>query len=183
MSNVNVNNKAGHPVIGILLGIAGIAVAFLMTLLFGVAAGAVAGILGIGAALLGILARRNGGRGMGAIVAGALAIVLAFTMTVASVNTLKTMKNIAETSGVAPTFAKYMENPYTGIAGIAANAAKSGDTDEVVKTIQKEMDDLNAYMSKKDGAKTEQTADSKEATTGFAVETKTGVGVSLSIGG
>ena len=41
----NVNTKAGHPVVGILLAIAGIAVALLMTLLFGVPAGAVAGVL------------------------------------------------------------------------------------------------------------------------------------------
>ena len=183
MSNVTGNNKVGHPVAGIVLGIAGIAVALLMTLLFGVAAGAVAGVLGLGAALLGFIARRNGGRGMGAIVAGALAIVLAFTMTFASVNTLKTMKDVAETSGVAPTFAKYMDNPYMGIAGIAANAAKSGNTDEAVTTIQKEMEALKAYMGEHDNTKAEKTADSKEATTGFAVETKTGVGVSLSIGG
>ena len=176
----NVNTKAGHPVVGILLAIAGIAVALLMTLLFGVPAGAVAGVLGIGAALLGVLARRNGNHGMGAIVTGALAIVLAFTMTFTSVNTMKAMKDVAEKSGVAPTFAKYMDNPYMGIAGIAANAAKAGNTDETVKTIQKEMDAMNAYMNKLEN-KAEKTADSKEATTGFSVETKTGV--SLSIGG
>ena len=169
MSNVNVNNKVGYPVAGIVLGIAGIGVALLMTLLFGVPAGAVA-------------ARKTGNRGMGAIVAGALAIVLAFTMTFASVNTLKNMKDVAEKSGVAPTFAKYMDNPYMGIAVIAANAAKAGNTDETVKTLQKEMDAMNAYMNEHE-KKTEKTADSKEATTGFAVETKTGVGVSLSIGG
>lgn len=182
MSNVNVN-KVGHPVAGIVLGIAGIAVALLMTLLFGVIAGAVAGILGISAALLGISARKNGNRGMGAIVAGALAIVLAFTMTFASVNTLKTMKDVAETSGVAPTFARYMDNPYIGIAGVAANAANSGNTDEAVNTIQKEIDALKDYMGKMDNTKAEKTAESKDASNGIAVETKTGVGVSFSIGG
>ena len=182
MSNVNVNNKVGYPVAGIVLGIAGIGVALLMTLLFGVVAGTVAGAVGIGAVLLGISAKKNGNRGKGAIVAGALAIVLAFTMTFASVNTLKNMKDVAEKSGVAPTFAKYMDNPYMGIAVIAANAAKAGNTDETVKTLQKEMDAMNAYMNEHE-KKTEKTADSKEATTGFAVETKTGVGVSLSIGG
>ncbi len=179
----NLNTKVGHPVAGIILGIAGIAFALLMTLLFGVIAGAVAGAFGIGAVLLGYFAHRNGNRGMGAIVAGALAIVLAFSMTFASVNTLKSMRDVAETSGVAPTFAKYMDNPYMGIAGIAANAAKSGNTDETVNTIQKEMEALKAYLGEKNNTRTEKTADSKEATTGFAVETKTGVGVNLSIGG
>ena len=117
---------------------------------------------------------------MGAIVAGALAIVLAFTMTFASVNTLKTMKDVAETSGVAPTFARYMDNPYIGIAGVAAN---SGNTDEAVNTIQKEIDALKDYMGKMDNTKAEKTAESKDASNGIAVETKTGVGVSFSIGG
>ena len=120
MSNVN-GNKVGHPVVGLILGIAGIALAVLMTLLFGVIAGAVAGILGIIAALLGFSARRKGNRGTGAIVAGVLAVVMAFTMTFTTVNTLKGMKEVAETSGVAPTFARYMDNPYMGIAGIAVN--------------------------------------------------------------
>ena len=183
MSNVNVNTKVGHPVVGILLGIAGIAVALLMTLLFGVIAGVVSGVLGIGAVLLGYFARKKGTRGMGAIVTGTLAIVLAISMTFASAGILKTMKDVAVQSGVAPTFAKYMEDPYLGIAGMAANAAKYGNTDESMKTMQKEMDALKDYMAKNDNAKTEKTADAKEATTGFAVETKTGVGVSLSIGG
>ena len=187
MSNVNVNNKVGHPVAGILLGIAGIAIALMLTLLFGVIAGAVAGILGIGAVLLGYFARKKGTRGMGAIVSGALAIILAISMTFASAGILKTMKDVAETSGVAPTFAKYMDNPYMGIAGMAANAAKYGNTEESVKTMQKEMEALKAYMGEHDNAKAEKTADSitdtKEATTRFAVESTTGVGVSLSIGG
>ena len=180
MSNVNVN-KVGHPVAGIVLGIAGIAFALLMTLLFGVLAGAVAGAFGIGAVLLGFFAKKNGNRGKGAIVAGALAIVLAFSMTFASVNTLKNMKDVAEKSGVAPTFAKYMDDPYMGIAGVAANAAKAGNSDETLKTLQKEMDAINAYMNEHE-KKTEKTADNKEESTGFSVESKTGVGVSFSIG-
>ena len=135
MSNVNVNTKVGHPVVGILLGIAGIAVALLMTLLFGVIAGVVSGVLGIGAVLLGYFARKKGTRGMGAIVTGTLAIVLAISMTFASAGILKTMKDVAVQSGVAPTFAKYMEDPYLGIAGMAANAAKYGNTDESMKTM------------------------------------------------
>ena len=54
MSNVNTNCKMGHPVAGIVLGIAGIAVSLLLTLMFGVIAGAVAAGLGIFAAVLGI---------------------------------------------------------------------------------------------------------------------------------
>ena len=154
MSNVNVNNKAGHPVAGIVLGIVGIAVALLMTLLFGVVAG------------------------VAAIVAGALAIVLAFSLTIGSVNTLKAMKDMAQSSGVAPTFAKYMDNPYAGIAGVAANAAHDANSEETIKTIQKELEALKAYAEQKGNTKT---AETKGESNGLSVESKTGV--SLSIGG
>ncbi len=148
MSTVK-TNKIGHPVAGIILGIVGIAIAVLMTLLFGVIAGAVAAALGIGAALLGISARRKGGRGVGAIVAGALALVMAVSMTFTSANLLKTMKNTAVSSGVAPTFAKYMDNPYLGLAGVAANAAEDIKTNgtDVTKTLQSELEALNRYAA------------------------------------
>ena len=149
MSTVNVNNKVGHPVAGIVLGILGIAVALLMTLLFGVIAGAVAGVLGIVAALLGYSAHKRGNRGVGAIVAGILALVLAVSLTFTSANLLKTMKDTAVSSRVAPNFAKYMDNPYLGIAGVAANAVedmKGKDTD-VFKTLQGELEALNKYVA------------------------------------
>ena len=180
MSNVT-SNKVGHPVVGILLGIFGIGIALLMTLLFGVIAGAIAGLLGIGAALLGISARKQGGRGMGAIVTGVLAVVLAISMTFVSANILKTMKEIAESSGVAPTFAKFMDNPYMGISGVAMNAVNASKDGEIVKTIQKEMEALKDYMTKQ-GNTVEKTTDNKaEDTTGFKIENSTGV--TLSIGG
>ena len=147
MSTVNGNNKVGHPVAGIVLGILGIAVALLMTLLFGVIAGAVAGILGIVAALLGYSAHKRGNRGVGAIVAGVLALVLAVSLTFTSANLLKTMKDTAISSGVAPTFAKYMDNPYLGIAGVAANAVNDRKNPDAVKTIQNELEALNKYVA------------------------------------
>ncbi len=127
----------------------GIAVALLMTLLFGVIAGAVAGILGIGAALLGYSAHKRGNRGVGAIVAGVLALVLAVSLTFTSANLLKTMKDTAVSSGVAPNFAKYMDNPYLGIAGVAANAVEDmkGYETDVVKTLQGELEALNKYAA------------------------------------
>ncbi len=147
MSTVTVNNKAGHPVAGIVLGILGISVALLMTLLFGVIAGAVAGALGIGAALLGFSARKCGSRGTGAIVAGALALVLAFSMTLTSVNMMKHLKATADASGVAPTFARYMDNPYLGLSSVAANAVKDSKNPDAVKTLQSELDALNKYAA------------------------------------
>lgn len=148
MSNVNTNCKMGHPVAGIVLGIAGIAVSLLLTLMFGVIAGAVAAGLGIFAAVLGISARRHGRRGMGAIVAGVMAVILAVTMTFSTVTILTGMKQTAQAAGIAPTFAKCMDNPYMGVAGIAANAMKVQNETDAVKTIQGEMEALRVYMDK-----------------------------------
>ena len=146
MSTVKANNKMGHPVFGILLGIAGIAIAIMMTLWFGVIAGAVAGAFGIGAALLGISARRHGTRGAGAIVAGVLAIVLAFSMTFVSANIMKAMKDTAVKSGVAPNFARYMDNPYLGVAAVAMNAVNASQDGETAKTIEQEMKALQQRL-------------------------------------
>ena len=148
MSNVNTNCKMGHPVAGIVLGIAGIAVSLLLTLMFGVIAGAVAAGLGIFAAVLGISARRHGRRGMGAIVACVMAVILAVTMTFSTVTILTGMKQTAQAAGIAPTFAKCMDNPYMGVAGIAANAMKVQNETDAVKTIQGEMEALRVYMDK-----------------------------------
>ena len=150
MSTVNVNNQAGHPVAGIVLGILGISVALLMTLLFGVIAGAVAGVLGIGAALLGISAHKRGNRGAGAIVAGVLALVLAVSMTFTTVGMMKHLKATADASGVAPNFARYMDNPYPGLSSVVANAVNDSKNPDAVKTIQGELEALNKYVAHAD---------------------------------
>ncbi len=150
MSTVNVNNQAGHPVAGIVLGILGIAVALLMTLMFGVIAGAVAGVLGIGAALLGISAHKRGNRGAGAIVAGVLALVLAVSMTFTTVGMMKHLKATADASGVAPNFARYMDNPYLGLSSVVANAVNDSKNPDAVKTIQGELEALNKYVAHAD---------------------------------
>ena len=147
MSNVNENNKAGHPVAGIVLGILGISVALLMTLLFGVIAGAVAGILGITAGLLGISVRRRGSRGVGAIVAGALTLVLAVCMTFSSVGMMKHLKATADASGVAPNFTRYMDNPCLGLSSVVANAVNDSRNPDAIKTIQSELEALNKYVA------------------------------------
>ena len=150
MSTVNVNNQAGHPVAGIVLGILGISVALLMTLLFGVIAGAVAGVLGIGAALLGISAHKRGNRGAGAIVASVLALVLAVSMTFTTVGMMKHLKATADASGVAPNFARYMDNPYLGLSSVVANAVNDSKNPDAVKTIQGELEALNKYVAHAD---------------------------------
>ena len=147
MSTVNATNKVGHPVAGIVLGILGIVIALLMTLLFGVIAGAVAGILGIGAVLLGYSARKHGNRGIGAIVSGVCAFILAVSMAFTSVGMMKHLKATADASGVAPNFARYMDNPYLGLSSVIANAVNDSKDPDAIKTIQGELEALNKYVA------------------------------------
>jgi hypothetical protein len=85
---------------------------------------------------------------MGAIVAGVMAVILAATMTFSTMTILTGMKQTAQAAGIAPTFAKCMDNPYMGVAGIAANAMKVQNETDAVKTIQGEMEALRVYMDK-----------------------------------
>ena len=136
-----------NPVAGIVLGLLGIAAALLMTLLFGVIAGAVAGILGITAVLLGYSARKHGNHGVGAVISGVLALVLAVSMTFVSVSMMKDLKETAVKSGVAPTVFRYMDNPYLGISSVVVNAANASKDQDTVKTIQNELEALRKYAA------------------------------------
>lgn len=133
----NMNGKTGHPVLGAVLGIVGIVIALLATLVFGAAAGGLALLLGITATALGFAARR-GGRGIGAIIAGILAVVLAVTMTFATVNAFRDLKQRADARGEFPLVSKYFDNPYLGIFGVALRIQNNEGT------LQNLIDEMNA---------------------------------------
>ncbi len=97
--------KIGHPVLGIVLAVLGIGIAVLFTLLFGVIAGGAAALLGIIAIVLGVGARK-GGRGLGAIVTGSVAIVVAIGMMFTTVSAMNLMHKAALETGKAPVFAE-----------------------------------------------------------------------------
>ena len=119
-----------HHVLGVVLGILGILIALLLTLLTGVIAGAVAALLGLIAVLLGFQARKAG-KGMGAIICGALAIILAVVLCVNTVTLFKEFRRTAEESGVAPLVAQYAE-PALGVLGLVMGAVQDGvDANEV----------------------------------------------------
>lgn len=147
MSIVYVNCRSGHPLLGFLVGLLGISVALLLSLVFGVIAGAVAGFLGLIALLMGFSARRYSHRGFGAILAGILAIVLAFSMTLTSIDTIKNLKETAAASGMAPTFTRYMNEPHLGLFSAVANAANDKNNQDAVNTLQKELDALSKYVA------------------------------------
>ena len=143
MSTNENTNKIGHPVLGIVLSILGIGIAVLFTLLFGIIAGAAAAILGIVGILLGVGARK-GGRGIGAIVTGAVAVVAAVVMMFTTVTAMNMMHKAALETGKAPVFAECFENPYMGISSIYFKVA--GD-EAKTKALMDEMEALKGYTA------------------------------------
>ena len=141
----NYEQKSGHPVLGIILGILGIIAALFLCLLTGVIGGAIAGILGLAAVLTGMAARK-GGKGIGAIVAGALAIILAVVLTVGSVRTFEQIqKEASQYAEEAPLVVKCLDKPYLGMIGMIINLPK----DEA--SVQELTDQFNLLKDKLDG--------------------------------
>lgn len=141
MSTYEQNMKSGHPVLGIVLGVVGIAVALLTTLATGVIGGGVAAILGVVAILLGVNARKSG-RGVGAIILGIIAVILAIVMITTTITAFNTIRQKAEEAGDAPLVARYVDKPYLGILGMVLGVPKDEAT-------QKEFtDQLNLIVNR-----------------------------------
>ncbi len=143
MSTNENTNKIGHPVLGIVLSILGIGIAVLFTLLFGVIAGAAAAILGIVGILLGVGARK-GGRGIGAIVTGSVAVLAAVVMMFTTVSAMNLMHKAALETGKAPVFAECFESPYLGLSSVYFKIA--GDETKM-KALTDEMEALKGYTA------------------------------------
>ena len=133
MSNSTGN---GHPILGVVLGIFGILAALLLTLTTGIVGGGIAIILGLIAVLLGLKARKLGGKGIGAIIVGAIAVILAISMTVSSISAMKAMKTEAAKKNLD--IAKYIDKPYLGLMGVIMSLPK----DEA--TLNELMEQLNS---------------------------------------
>jgi hypothetical protein len=117
--------KKTSVIIGIILGIVGIIAALLGAPVAGVIGGGVAALLGIGAILLGLSARKAG-KGMGAVITGAIALILAVVMTVSSIKMMEAVKEQAQAhKDIAPLVAKYCDNTYLGLLGVVINAANA----------------------------------------------------------
>ncbi len=143
MSTNENTNKIGHPVLGIVLAVLGIGIAVLFTLLFGIIAGAAAAILGIVGILLGVGARK-GGRGIGAIVTGSVAILAAVVMMFTTVSAMNLMHKAALETGKAPVFAECFESPYLGLSSVIYKVA--GD-EAKTKALMDEMEALKGYTA------------------------------------
>ena len=160
MSTYENKNKVGHPVLGIVLAILGIGIAVLFTLLFGVIAGAAAAILGIVAILLGVGARK-GGRGIGAIVTGAIAVVVVVAMMFTTVTAMNMMHKAALDTGKAPVFAECFESPYLGLSSVIYKVA--GD-EAKTKALMDEMEALKGYTATSGAVTISVTAAATETT-------------------
>ena len=143
MSTNENTNKIGHPVLGIVLAVLGIGIAVLFTLLFGIIAGAAAAILGIVGILLGVGARK-GGRGIGAIVTGSVAVLAAVVMMFTTVSAMNLMHKAALETGKAPVFAECFESPYLGLSSVIYKVA--GD-EAKMKALMDEMEALKGYTA------------------------------------
>ena len=142
-TNENTAMKIGHPVLGIVLGILGIAIAVLLTIMFGIIAGGTAALLGIVAVVLGVSARK-GGRGIGAIVTGCMAVIVAVTMMFTTVTALNLMHKTALETGKAPVFAECFDNPYLGLSSVYFKIA--GDETKL-KAVTEELEALNHHTA------------------------------------
>ena len=163
MSNYEV--KQGHPVLGIILGILGILAAIFLCLFTGIIGGAIAGILGLAAFLIGLNARKYN-KGFGAIFTGALALVLAVVFTIVSINTFKEIRNEASRyAEKAPLVVKCLDNPYLGIIGMIIKLPKDeGSAQELLDQfhlIEDEIKKSNGTTETKTETTTEAPTESK----------------------
>jgi len=157
MSTGEEKQRKKHPVLGLVLGLLGIAAAG-FAIVSGAAGGAVALALGAAALILGMNIRNAGGSGTGAMMSGILAIILAVALTLAAVNSVNTLKKKAADSGAAPLLSKYTDMPYFGILGVAMRIP--GD-EESQKELQAEMDllkELDRQNAEKNAAATAEPA-------------------------
>ena len=128
--------KTGHPVVGLILGLLGIAAALLLVMLTGVIGAAIAGALGLIALILGIGARKTG-KGLGAIITGVLAILLAVGLFAGTTKMMTMLKDEAVKTGKAPMVEKFMDKPYLGFLGMIMNMpTNEADVDELVRQIK-----------------------------------------------
>ena len=142
MSDYNVK-KGGHPILAVVLGVIGIIIALLLTMFFGVIAGGAALLLGVIAILLGFSARKKSGQGLGGIIAGALAAVLAIVMTVSSINAFGAIKKeAAKYNDVAPLVVKSLDNTYLGILGMFVNMPQDEGTLQELVDQYKVLDEI-----------------------------------------
>ena len=139
MSTNENSYKSGHPVLALVLGIIGIVAALLLCLLGGIIGGAIAGAFGLAALLIGISSRKYG-KGLGGIVTGVIALLLAITITSAAINVYKGLQeSAAKHKDIAPLVNKYLDKPELGLVGMFMDVLKNHDS---LEDLSKEINTL-----------------------------------------
>ena len=128
-------------ILAVILGVLAVACSFLVTALFGTTGGIIAGVLAVVAIVLGILKRKKDGKGgIPAIVIGALAVILAFSMTSMWSNAFKELHQKAVELKPDGLWAQASENTNGGLMGIISQLP----TDEAsLNAFVEEMNELN----------------------------------------
>ena len=128
-------------ILAVILGVLAVACSFLVTALFGTTGGIIAGVLAVVAIVLGILKRKKEGKGgIPAIVIGALAVILAFSMTSMWSNAFKELHQKAVELKPDGLWAQASENTNGGLMGIISQLP----TDEAsLNAFVEEMNELN----------------------------------------
>ena len=128
-------------ILAVILGILAVACAFFATALFGTTGGIIAAVLAAVAIVLGILKRKKAGKGgIPAIVIGALAVILAFSMTNMWSNAYKELHQKAVELKPDGLWAQASENTNGGLMGIISQLP----TDEAsLNAFVEEMNELN----------------------------------------
>ena len=106
-------------ILAVILGILAVVCAIIATFLFGTGGGVVAGLLAVGAIVLGVLKRRKDKKGgIAAIVIGVLAIIMAFGLTNVWSGVFSELHNKAVEYKPDGLWAQVSENTNGGMIGI-----------------------------------------------------------------
>ncbi len=134
-------------IFGVVLGILAGLCAVFATLLFGTTGGIIAGVLGVCAVVLGILKRKKDSKGgIAAIAIGALAIMMAFSLTSTWTNAFKELHNKALEYKPDGMWAQISDDTSGGLMGIIK---KLPEDEASMNALVEEMDELNKLIEKK----------------------------------
>ena len=128
-------------ILAVILGILAVVCALVATFLFGTVGGVVAGVLGAGAAALSYLkAKKDGKGGKAGIAIGALAIILAFTLTDTWSKAFTELHNKALKYKPDGLWAQASEDTHSGLVGIITKLPMN---DASMNALVEEMTELN----------------------------------------
>ena len=160
MSTNEKSYKSGHPVLAIVLGIVGI-VAALLSIFTGIIGGAIGGAFGLAALLIGISSRKYG-KGLGGIVTGVIALLLAVTITSAAIGFYKGMQeSAAKHKDIAPLVNNYLDQPELGLVGMFIDVSKNHES---LDQLSKEIDALSKLSETSDAPSTPAATDAPATT-------------------